>query len=67
MSAITVETNMGTMQECKLKRDARAAYCPTCEELFGWSPYWHFSKSKYMHEHGTGHKVVYVNFSESGQ
>ena len=50
---------------CKRLRDAEGCYCPTCDSLLAddCSPFWHFSKSKYLHEHGTGHEVLYVRRS----
>jgi hypothetical protein len=40
-------------------KEAHGAYCATCDQVFNVAtcPYWHWSKSKAMHEYGTGHKV----------
>ena len=40
--------------------DAHGAVCETCAAMFNVTtcPYWHWSKSVYMHRKGTGHKVT---------
>jgi hypothetical protein len=50
----------------KTLKDSNAAACLDCGMTFSLSenPWWHYSKSKAMHEHGTGHKVVYVRFKQ---
>jgi hypothetical protein len=40
-------------------KEAHGAYCATCNQVFNIStePYWHWTKSVWMHRSGTGHKV----------
>lgn len=38
-------------------RDMQHAYCPTCSAMLGCQ-YWSADKSQWMHENGTGHKVM---------
>jgi hypothetical protein len=48
---------------CKLKRDSQGVYCHDCDAIIGcleMNPYWHWSKTKWMHESGSGHKVSYA-------
>jgi hypothetical protein len=43
----------------KRVREACGAYCTHCGEVFDeLQPFWHWRKSQYMHERGTGHKMV---------
>lgn len=53
-----MQTEM-TTAKAKTIREAHGAYCDTCDQVFNVStcPFWHWSKSKAMHESGTGHKV----------
>lgn len=51
------------VERVRLVRDAQAAWCPTCESVL-FSQYWAASKSKWMHERGTGHKVWLVALAE---
>lgn len=51
-----MQTQM-TTETVRTVRDAHGAYCPTCDTVLH-SPFWHFSKSKALHESGSGHKVV---------
>ena len=54
------------------KRTARTfgAMCvnPECQQCFtvDTCQYWHWSKSKAMHERGTEHRVYYMNIAEKG-
>lgn len=40
-------------------KEAHGAYCAICNQVFDISscPFWHWSKSVWMHRSGTGHKV----------
>jgi hypothetical protein len=44
----------------RTQREAHGAHCATCDTYFNisTSPYWHWSKSVWMHRSGTGHKVT---------
>ena len=46
-------------------RDAIGAHCATCDQTFDVTtcPYWHWSKSVWMHKQGTGHKVTMYRFA----
>lgn len=48
-----------TVEKVKTQRDAHGAMCQDCDAVFNIStePYWHWSKSVWMHKGGTGHKV----------
>jgi hypothetical protein len=44
----------------RTQQEAHGAHCATCDTYFNisTSPYWHWSKSVWMHRSGTGHKVT---------
>ena len=47
---------------CKRRRDADAVWCHGCGKIIAdrCDPYWDMSKSRAMHERGTGHRTTYV-------
>jgi len=49
-----------TVESVSRQSDAQGAHCGTCDQVFNITtcPYWHWSKSKAMHESGTGHRVT---------
>lgn len=48
----------------KRVRDSNACECEECG-IIGteWNPYWDHTKTRHMHERGTGHKVWLVSLS----
>lgn len=52
--------------EVKRVRDAQGCWCVECNTLIAdeTDGYWHWSKSKALHQRGTGHKVINVALSE---
>lgn len=62
METFPIVGPLGEVYEVKrvrLVRDAQAAWCDECEEVLH-SPYWGPSTSRWMHERGTGHRVVFL-------
>lgn len=60
---IIITLNGGGELWCRRARrlsDAQGAVCLTCEQVFDIStcPYWHWSKSRAIHQRGTGHVVT---------
>lgn len=55
MAAITVPVEKVTRV-----KDAHGAHCVECGVTFDVTtcPYWHWSRSAWMHEQGTGHRPV---------
>lgn len=49
-----------TVETVKTQGQAHGAHCATCEQVFDITscPFWHWSKSMWMHRQGTGHKVT---------
>jgi Fe2+ or Zn2+ uptake regulation protein len=49
-----------TVETTKRTSEAHGAYCATCDQTFDVTtcPFWHWSKSVWMHRSGTGHKVT---------
>lgn len=49
-----------TIKTVKTQKEAHGAECQDCGTIFNIStePYWHWSKSVWMHRSGTGHKVT---------
>lgn len=48
--------------------DLAYGWCATCGQIGGYpvlDPYWHVSKSLWLHEHGIGHKVRRVSHTEA--
>ena len=52
-------------EETKLVRDAQGCWCVDCGHLLAdeTDTAWHWTKSKAMHQRGTGHKVINVRLS----
>ena len=50
--------------EVKNAKDAHGGFCEVCEQFFDVStnPYWHWTKSVWMHRQGTGHAVALYRF-----
>ena len=50
---------------CKRRKDAGAVWCYSCARVIAWccDPYWDMSKTKAMHERGTGHRTTYVTLA----
>ena len=50
---------MITLQVVRKVSEAIGAKCRDCDAVFeaGNCQYWHWSKSKWMHENGSGHKL----------
>lgn len=48
------------IREVKRQREAHGGFCETCQTAYNVTscPYWHWSKSVWMHQQGTGHKVI---------
>ena len=46
-----------TVEQVSRVCDAQGAHCETCDATFV-THFWHWSKSKAMHESGTGHRVT---------
>lgn len=45
------------LKRTKKITEAQYGYCEACERFLG-SPYWDLSKTRWMHERGTGHKLT---------
>lgn len=44
------------LEPVKLVRDAIMAYCVECDTYIEGNVYWDWTKSRWLHESGTGHK-----------
>jgi len=52
------------MVEVKRVKDATGAYCLECNYVFIDCTFWHWRKSQWMHEKGTGHKTILFIWKE---
>ncbi len=61
-SVTTMTAPQLTATPHRTRKGASHVYCYDCEKLIAsiCDPYWDMSKTKHMHERGTGHHTTYV-------